>query len=72
MENKRLFSRRKLKASSVMLSSTAIRDNMEVKVDLTSNGLEEKSTSGVSCIFFDFDVKYSFSLSPPLVKFEKE
>lgn len=34
-------------------------------------GLEEKSGNGWSSIFFDFDVKFSFTVSPPTVKFER-
>ena len=71
-KEKRLYSKKKLRAEKVLLSSTASRDSVgDVKVEISVIGLEEKSSNGSVYIPFDFDVKFAFSLSPPSIKFER-
>ena len=70
MESKKLFSKRKLKSNQVLLVSSASRDSMQdFKVEISASGLEEKITNGPSSISFDFDVKFSYTHSPPTIKF---
>lgn len=69
-KDKRLLAKKKLKPSEVLITSMATRDPLgEFEVQITEVGLEEKAGSGCSTISFDFDVKYSFSLNPPYVRF---
>ena len=70
--DQRLFSKKKLKSSSILHSTIATRDPVgEVRVDISNEGVEEKSANGWSSIIFDFDVKYAFSTSPPYIRFER-
>lgn len=72
-QTKKLFAKKKLKKSKILHESKVIRDPVgEIKVELTEIGLEEKSANGWSSITFDFDIKFSFTLSPPTIRLEKE
>ena len=71
-KEKKLFSKKKNKSSPLLLTSIATRDpNGELKVDISQEGLEEKNTHGSTFIPFDFDLKFSFSLVPPHIRFER-
>ena len=71
-KDKKLFSKKKNKSSTLLLSSTATRDpNGDFKVQIFQDGLEEKNSNGSSYISFDFDLKFSFSLAPPHIRFER-
>ena len=73
MENKKLFSKTKLKPSPVLLISSASRDSMQdFKVEISASGLQEQTTNGPSSISFDYDVKFSYTHSPPAIQFERE
>lgn len=70
MEGIHLLEKMKLPPSKVLLASSAIRkDAGEVKIQLTEKGLEENREGIVQSILFDFDVKFSFTHSPPEIKF---
>ena len=50
--------------------ATAIREPVgELKIEISKEGLQEKSINGVLSIPFSFDVIYSFSLVPPHIRF---
>lgn len=70
MEKEKLLTKKKLPSSKVLLASTAQRKHAgQVKVQITEKGLEETYEGLTNSIEFDFDVKFSHTLSPPEIKF---
>lgn len=66
MEKEKLLQKKKLPASKVLLASVAQRRHAgQVKVQLTEKGIEENHEGIIHSIEFDFDVKFSFTHSPP-------
>lgn len=70
MEKDKLLLRKRLPVSKVLLASVAQRKHAgQVKVQLTEKGLEETFEGVVYSIEYHYDVKYSFTHSPPEIKF---